>query len=148
MRTTAVNGVLPLANTGDQLRKVVPDGREDLSQAFAAYGDTFPPLYASSLRAGEKSGELESVIRRFIRYTRLLLDARRKVFSALVYPAVLVALSKPSFGSASSTRGIKFTSVDLPLPVRPTKAIVCPASMVRLILSSTHSGLPLGSRNS
>jgi hypothetical protein len=33
VRTTAVNGVLPLANTGDQLRKVVPDGREDLSQA-------------------------------------------------------------------------------------------------------------------
>ena len=66
---------------------------EDLSQAFAAYGDTFPPLYASSLRAGEKSGELENVIRRFIRYTRLLLDARRKVFSALVYPAVLVGLS-------------------------------------------------------
>ncbi|MEO8502750.1 MAG: type II secretion system F family protein [Acidobacteriota bacterium] len=66
---------------------------EDLSQAFAAYGDTFPPLYASSLRAGEKSGELESVIRRFIRYTRLLLEARRKVFSALVYPLVLVTLS-------------------------------------------------------
>jgi len=66
---------------------------EDLSQAFGAYGDTFPPLYASSLRAGEKSGELESVIRRFIRYTRLLLDARRKVYSALVYPTVLVVLS-------------------------------------------------------
>jgi type IV pilus assembly protein PilC len=66
---------------------------EDLSQAFGAYGDTFPPLYASSLRAGEKSGELESVIRRFIRYTRLVLEARRKVYSALVYPAVLVTLS-------------------------------------------------------
>lgn len=33
VRTTAVDGVLPLADTGDQLRKVVPDGREDLSQA-------------------------------------------------------------------------------------------------------------------
>jgi len=75
-----------------EIRDRVKSG-EDLSQAFAAYGDTFPPLYASSLRAGEKSGELESVIRRFIRYTRLLLDARRRVFSALVYPAVLVTLS-------------------------------------------------------
>jgi len=75
-----------------EIRDRVKSG-EDLSQAFAAYGDTFPPLYASSLRAGEKSGELESVIRRFIRYTRLLLDARRRVYSALVYPAVLVTLS-------------------------------------------------------
>ncbi len=33
VRTTAVNGVLPLANTGDQLRKLVPDGTEDLSLA-------------------------------------------------------------------------------------------------------------------
>ncbi len=65
----------------------------DLSDAFASYGDTFPRLYPSSLKAGEHSGELEKVIRRFIRYMRLLLDARRRVVSALVYPAVLVLLS-------------------------------------------------------
>jgi type IV pilus assembly protein PilC len=65
----------------------------DLSDAFAAYGDTFPRLYPSTLKAGERSGELEQVIRRFIRYMRLLLDAKRRVASALVYPAVLVGLS-------------------------------------------------------
>lgn len=86
MREPAFRAVLT------DIRDRVKSG-EDLSQAFAAYGDTFPPLYASSLRAGERSGELESVVRRFIRYTRLVLEARRKVFSALVYPAVLVALS-------------------------------------------------------
>jgi hypothetical protein len=32
-RTDAVGGVLPIANTGDQLRKLVPDGREDVSLA-------------------------------------------------------------------------------------------------------------------
>ena len=66
---------------------------EDLSEAFAAHGDLFPRLYPSSLKAGERSGELESVIRRFIRYMKLVLDARRRVISALVYPAVLVGLS-------------------------------------------------------
>ncbi len=66
---------------------------EDLSEAFAAHGDLFPRLYPSSLKAGEKSGELEQVIRRFIRYMKLVLDARRRVVSALVYPAVLVVLS-------------------------------------------------------
>ena len=66
---------------------------EDLSDAFAAHGDLFPRLYPSSLKAGEKSGELEQVIRRFIRYMKLVLDARRRVISALIYPAVLVCLS-------------------------------------------------------
>lgn len=65
----------------------------DLSEAFASYGDTFPRLYPSTLKAGERSGELEKVIRRFIRYMRLVLDARRRVVSALIYPAVLVGLS-------------------------------------------------------
>jgi type IV pilus assembly protein PilC len=66
---------------------------EDLSEAFAAHGNLFPRLYPSTLKAGERSGELEQVIRRFIRYMKLVLDARRRVISALVYPAVLVCLS-------------------------------------------------------
>jgi type IV pilus assembly protein PilC len=66
---------------------------EDMSDAFAAYGEIFPRLYPSSLKAGERSGELELVIRRFIRYMKLVLDSRRRVISALIYPAVLVGLS-------------------------------------------------------
>lgn len=66
---------------------------EDLSEAFAAHGDMFPRLYPAALKAGERSGELESVIRRFIRYMKLLLDARRRVISAMVYPAVLICTS-------------------------------------------------------
>lgn len=75
-----------------EIRDRVKSG-EELSEAFASFGDLFPPLYPATLRAGERSGELESVIRRFIRYLRLLLAARKKVISALVYPAVLVGLS-------------------------------------------------------
>jgi type IV pilus assembly protein PilC len=80
-------------------RAVLTDVRDriksgtDLSDAFAAHGDLFPRLYPSSLKAGEKSGELEAVIRRFVRYMKLVLDARRRVISALTYPAVLVVLS-------------------------------------------------------
>ncbi|HVR99445.1 MAG TPA: type II secretion system F family protein [Thermoanaerobaculia bacterium] len=75
-----------------EIRDQVKSGA-DLSEAFAAHGELFPRLYPSSLKAGERSGELEGVIRRFIRYMRLVLDARRRVGSALVYPAVLVGLS-------------------------------------------------------
>jgi type IV pilus assembly protein PilC len=75
-----------------EIRDRVKSGA-DLSDAFAAYGDVFPRLYAPTLKAGERSGELEAVVRRFIRYQRLMLDARRRAVSALVYPAVLIGLS-------------------------------------------------------
>ncbi len=75
-----------------EIRDRIKSG-EELSAAFASYGDLFPALYPSTLKAGERSGELEQVIRRFIRYLRLVIDARKRVVSALVYPAVLVGLS-------------------------------------------------------
>ncbi len=75
-----------------EIRDQVKSGAE-LSDAFANFGDMFPPLYSSTLKAGERSGELEQVIRRFIRYLRLLINARKRVVSALVYPAVLIGLS-------------------------------------------------------
>ena len=81
------------------LRDVLTDIRdkvksgEELSDAFASFGDMFPPLYASTLKAGERSGELEQVIRRFIRYLRLVMDAQKRVVSAMVYPSVLILLS-------------------------------------------------------
>lgn len=80
-------------------RGVLEDVREqvrtglDLSEAIAEHGDVFPSLYAPTLLAGERTGELELVVRRFVRYQKLIGDARSKVVSALVYPAVLVALS-------------------------------------------------------
>lgn len=80
-------------------RAVLQDVRDrvrtgaDLSDAFAAHASLFPRLYPSILKAGERSGELESVLRRFIRYQKLVLEARKRVVSALVYPIVLVTLS-------------------------------------------------------
>jgi len=68
-------------------------GGEELSDAFASFGSVFPPLYAATLKAGERTGELEQVLRRFIRYLKLVIEARKRVVSALVYPAVLVGLS-------------------------------------------------------
>lgn len=65
----------------------------ELSAAFAKHLDLLPPLFPATLKAGEKSGELEAVVRRFVRYMKLVTEARRKVVSALVYPAVLVGLS-------------------------------------------------------
>ena len=75
-----------------QVRDRVKSG-EELSDAFGSFGAVFPPLYSATLKAGERTGELEQVLRRFIRYLRLVIDARKRVVSALVYPSVLVGLS-------------------------------------------------------
>jgi len=37
-----------------------------LSDAFATHGDLFPGVYTASLMAGEKSGSLERVLRRYV----------------------------------------------------------------------------------
>jgi len=64
-----------------------------LSDAFLAHGDVFPRLYATSLKAGERSGGIETVLRRYLTYQKILGSVRRKVTGALVYPAVLIGLS-------------------------------------------------------
>jgi type IV pilus assembly protein PilC len=82
-----------------RFREVLTDIRDKiksgvaLSDAFATYGSAFPPIYSTSLRAGERSGDLEGVIRRFLRYQKMMVSLRKKIVGALVYPLVLIVLS-------------------------------------------------------
>jgi type IV pilus assembly protein PilC len=64
-----------------------------LSESFEAHGGMFPGVYTASLLAGEKSGNLEQVIRRYVAYIKVVEGVRRKTISALIYPAVLLVLS-------------------------------------------------------
>src|SRR5438445_15951 len=64
-----------------------------LSDAFAAHADLFPRVYTASLLAGERSGSLDSVLRRYVEYTKIIANVKRKTVSALVYPAILIALA-------------------------------------------------------
>jgi type IV pilus assembly protein PilC len=64
-----------------------------LSEAFDAHGSMFPGVYTASLLAGEKSGNLEQVLRRYVSYVKVITGVRRKTLSALIYPAVLLVLS-------------------------------------------------------
>lgn len=75
-----------------QIRDKVSSG-DDFSKAVTDFGDMFPPLYSATLKAGERSGEMEQVIRRFVRYLGLVLETRKRVVSALVYPLTLIGLS-------------------------------------------------------
>src|SRR4051812_4609483 len=64
-----------------------------LSDAFAVHGDLFPRVYTASLLAGERSGNLDAVLRRYVEYTKIVATVKRKTISALVYPAILVSLA-------------------------------------------------------
>ena len=68
-------------------------GGTSLSDAFASHGDLFPGVYTASILAGEKSGNLEETLRRYVSYAKVISGVRRRTLSALIYPAILLALS-------------------------------------------------------
>jgi type IV pilus assembly protein PilC len=66
-------------------------GGELLSDAFAAQG-MFPKMYTTTLMAGEKSGNMEEVLGRYIQYQRMVQTFRKKLLVSLVYPALLISV--------------------------------------------------------
>ena len=113
----------------DDVHEKVRSGTS-LSDAFASQGSMFPGIYTASLLAGEKSGSLEQVIRRYVAYVKVVSGVKRKTISALVYPAILLMLSLvvvalivlkvvPAFGSFYEG----MSGAELPLSTRVLVAI-------------------------
>ncbi len=105
---TLLKAGMPLVQSLDILRQRVPNpllksvlddvyervrGGNSLSEAFETHGTLFPGVYTASLLAGEKSGNLEQVIRRYVAYVKVVSGVQRKTISALVYPIILLLLS-------------------------------------------------------
>jgi type IV pilus assembly protein PilC len=146
---TLLKAGMPLVQSLDILRRrvtnpvfksVLDDVQErvragsSLSEAFEAHGSLFPGVYTASLLAGEKSGNLEQVIRRYVAYVKVVATVRRKTVSALVYPAILLMLSMvvvaiivlrvvPEFGAF-------YAQYDRELPLS-TRMIVAVSDFVR-----------------
>src|SRR5262252_1892750 len=66
-------------------------GGELLSSAFEAQ-NMFSKMYTSTLMAGEKSGNMEEVLGRYIAFQRIAMTFRKKLAVSLVYPALLVGV--------------------------------------------------------
>jgi type IV pilus assembly protein PilC len=105
---TLLKAGMPLVQSLDLLRRrveaptfrgVLDDVHEKvrsgtaLSDAFASHGALFPRVYTASLLAGERSGNLDAVLRRYVEYAKIIATVKRKTVSALVYPAILVSLA-------------------------------------------------------
>jgi type IV pilus assembly protein PilC len=80
-------------------QKMLEDVRDDvktgasLSQAFANRGDYFPKLYPATLASGERTGEIVKVIQRYLFYMQTVQTIKKKVTSAMIYPAILLTMS-------------------------------------------------------
>jgi len=68
-------------------------GGTALSEAFAAHSNIFPRLYTASILAGERSGDLDSVLLRYVAYTKTITELRRKLKKTLIYPIILIVAS-------------------------------------------------------
>jgi type IV pilus assembly protein PilC len=136
---TLLKAGMPLVQSLDILRqrvtnatfKAVLDGVYEkvkggaaLSDAFGEHPDLFPAVYSASLMAGERAGNLDEVIRRYVSYEKVIGAVRRRTISALIYPLILVTLMLvlvgiivlrvvPAFSEFYSTFG-----KDLPLSTR------------------------------
>lgn len=75
-----------LENVRDRVK-----GGELLSDAFAAQS-IFPKIYTTTLMAGEKSGNIDEVLTRYINFQRLAMSFRKKLFVSLIYPTLLVSV--------------------------------------------------------
>ena len=66
-------------------------GGELLSDAFAAQG-MIPKIYTTTLMAGEKSGNIDEVLTRYVNFQRMAMTFRKKLFVSLIYPTLLVSV--------------------------------------------------------
>ncbi len=97
---------------------------ETLSDSVNRHPDVFPDYYRGILRSAELTGQLDTVLDRLSKYLERDLEAKRKIKSAMIYPAVVAGMSSvtiivlavfvlPKFKDFFSSLDAK-----LPLPTR------------------------------
>jgi general secretion pathway protein F len=65
---------------------------EPFSQAVAAQPRHFSPLYVATIKAAERTGNVREALGRYIAYQEELERVRKKIVSASIYPAILMAV--------------------------------------------------------
>ena len=126
--------------TNRSLKRTIADvvndvrGGSPLSQALSKHPRAFPTLYHRLVAVGEKTGNLEEVLRRAADYMERSATTQKSVKNALVYPAivsivaivvigVLVAFVFPAFTSL-------YASFNVELPAA-TRALIAVTSWLR-----------------
>ena len=64
-----------------------------LHMSLGLYAGAFPPIYRAVVDAGEKSGELPTLLNRLADYLEAWQNTRQKIFQALLYPIIVTAVA-------------------------------------------------------
>ena len=99
-------------------------GGSDLSQALAKHPKVFVRIYVNMIKAGEASGQLDTILQRLAEYLESSEKLRREIKGAMTYPIIslvmilgitifLLVFIIPKF-----TEIFKSLKVDLPLPTK------------------------------
>ncbi|MDP2267281.1 MAG: type II secretion system F family protein, partial [Thiobacillus sp.] len=75
----------------ERLLVAMREGRP-FSAALAAQAESFPPLYAATVRAAESTGDLSPALSRYVGYQNQIDTVKKKVLSASIYPMLLIAV--------------------------------------------------------
>lgn len=84
----------PRSEVRDVLRSVLCSLREgsSLSDALMLHRHAFPLLYVETIRSGERSGNLQQALQRYIGYQAQADQFRKKILTASLYPSLLIAV--------------------------------------------------------
>ena len=131
-----------LAASFAAVRDGVAGGRS-LAASFEAHPRAFSALYVGMVEAGEAGGALDEVLERLADMLERRHALRRTVMGALIYPAVVLAVSAVAVGVLMAfvipTFEQMFAASDLPLPL-PTRLVIGASQALR----SAGPGLVLG----
>jgi type IV pilus assembly protein PilC len=108
------------------LGQIVDDvrGGSDLSQALAKHPKVFERIYVNMIKAGEASGQLDTILQRLAEYLESSEKLKREIKGAMTYPVIslvmitgittfLLVFIIPKFNEI-----FKSLKVELPLPTR------------------------------
>src|ERR1035441_9891356 len=87
---------------------------EALSSAFEAQTG-FPVMYTTTLLAGERSGNLQEVMERYVGFQRVSLTFRKKLISSLIYPGALFTVVIPQFAKLYDQMNAKLPPITMDL---------------------------------
>jgi type IV pilus assembly protein PilC len=108
-----------------QVRDRVREGKS-LSEAVEQQA-IFPKIYTTAILAGEKSGNLPSVLDHYIAYQRVTTSVRKRILATLVYPTILVCLATVIVAFLVTHVVPRFAELyrelDVPLPA-PTRVLL------------------------
>ncbi|HEX8985292.1 MAG TPA: type II secretion system F family protein [Bryobacteraceae bacterium] len=114
-----------------------------LSDAFRDQG-VFPPIYVTSVLAGEKSGSLGEVLDRYIAYQKLSLSVRKKLIVSLIYPSLLmfmvICLMVFLITYVVPNFAVLYKSMDAKLP-EATQLLIALGTMARGYVLVAFAGL-------